>query len=140
MPRGRRLTVTEEENFQAWLEKNWDRPLSDEVERLQDELKRLEAMHGADLRRLCKADAAWWSLIRKGFLGCLGLVVLLLWYMNSYSETRGALKGVCAFIAREMSAKIREDAVGTLAEDLKEVNSVCNENAALAANAIQTSR
>jgi hypothetical protein len=39
-----------------------------------------------------------------------------------------------------MSAKIREDAVGTLAEDLKEVNSVCNENAALAANAIQTSR
>ena len=36
--------TTEEENFQCWLEKNWDRPLSDEVERLQDEVKRLEIM------------------------------------------------------------------------------------------------
>ena len=44
--------TTEEENFQCWLEKNWDRPLSDEVERLQDELKRLEIMHEADIRRL----------------------------------------------------------------------------------------
>jgi hypothetical protein len=44
--------TTEEENFQCWLEKNWDRPLSDEVERLQNELKRLEIMHEADIRRL----------------------------------------------------------------------------------------
>jgi hypothetical protein len=132
--------VTEDEDFQVWLKENWDRPLSDEVERLQDELKRLEAARGADLRRLCKADAAWWSLIRKGFLVCLGLVALVLWYMNSYSETRGALKEVCAFIMREASAKIKKDAGGTLAEDLKEVNSVCNEKAALAANAIQASR
>ena len=44
--------TTEEENFQCWLEKNWDRPLSDEAERLQDELKRLEIMHEADIRRL----------------------------------------------------------------------------------------
>jgi hypothetical protein len=71
---------------------------------------------------------------------CLGLVALVLWYMNSYSETRGALKEVCAFIMREASAKIKKDAGGTLAEDLKEVNSVCNEKAALAANAIQASR
>ena len=63
-----------------------------------------------------------------------------LWYMNSYSETRGELKEVCAFIAREVSAKIKDDAGGTLAEDLKEVNGVCSERAALGANAIQTSR
>ena len=141
MTRGRRLAMTtEEENFQVWLEKNWDRPLSDEVERLQDELKRLETMHAADIRRLRRAESEWWGLLRKGFLVCLGLVALLLWYMNSYSETRGALKEVCAFIAREVSAKIKDDAGGTLAEDLKEVNGVCNEKAALEANAIQRSR
>ena len=44
--------TTEEENFQVWLEKNSDRPLSDEVERLQDALKRSETMHAADTRRL----------------------------------------------------------------------------------------
>ena len=47
--------MTEEANFQAWLEKNWDRPLSDEVERLQNALKRLESVRTADLRRLRKA-------------------------------------------------------------------------------------
>ena len=31
-----------EENFQLWLEKNWDRPLSDEIERLQHGLERLK--------------------------------------------------------------------------------------------------
>jgi hypothetical protein len=116
--RRQHIMTTEEENFQAWLEKNWDRPLSDEVERLQDEQKRLESMHAADIRRLRKAELAWWSLIRKGFLVCLSLVALLLWYMNSNSETRGALKEVCAFIAREASANVG----GTLAEDLKEAN------------------
>jgi hypothetical protein len=131
MSHGRRPAVTEEEHFQIWLEKNWDRPLSDEVERLQDELKRLETMHAADIRRLRKAELAWWSLIRKGFLACLGLVTLLLWYMNSYSETKGALEEVCAFIAREVSAKIKENAGETLAEDLKEVNNACNEKFAL---------
>jgi hypothetical protein len=134
MTRGRRLAMTtEEENFQAWLEKNWDRPLSDEVERLQDELKRFETVHAADIRRLRKAESEWWGLLRKGFLVCLSLVALLLWYMNSYSETRGAFKEVCAFIAREVIAKIKNDARGTLAEDLKEINSACNEKAALGA-------
>ena len=74
MSHRRRLAVTEEEDFQVWIEKNWDRPLSDEVERLHHELKRLEAVRRADLHRLRKADAAWWSLMRKGFLMCLGLV------------------------------------------------------------------
>jgi hypothetical protein len=41
------MAVTEED-FQVWLEKNRERPLSDEVERLQDELRRLETMHAAD--------------------------------------------------------------------------------------------
>jgi uncharacterized protein YcaQ len=78
MTRGRRLAMTtEEENFQVWLEKNWDRPLSDEVERLQDELKRLETLHAADIRRLRKAESEWWGLMRKGFLAGLGLAALL---------------------------------------------------------------
>jgi hypothetical protein len=41
--------TTQKENFQTWLEKNWDRPLSAEVERLQDELKRLETMYTAGI-------------------------------------------------------------------------------------------
>ena len=86
------------------------------MERLQDELKRLEIMHE------------------------LGLVALLLWYMNSYSEMRAALNVACAFIASEASAKLKEDAGGIPAEDLKEVNSVCNEKAALGANTVQASR
>ena len=131
MPHGRRLVRTEEENFQAWLEKNWDRPLSDEVERLQDELKRLETVLAADTRRLRKAESEWWGLLRKGFLVCLGLVALLLWYMNSYSETRGALREVCALIAGEVSAKVKGEAGGTPAKDLKEASSVCNPKAAL---------
>jgi hypothetical protein len=94
----------------------------------------------ADHRRLREGESAWWRLFAKGFLACLGLVALPLWYMNTHSETRGALKDVCAFIAREVGAKIKEDAGETLAEDLKEVNSVCNEKAALGANVIQTSR
>jgi hypothetical protein len=122
--------TTEEENFQAWLEKNWDRPLSDEVERLQDELKRLETVLAADTRRLRKAESEWWGLLRKAFLVCLGLVTLLLWYMNSYSETTGALREVCTIIAGEVSAKVEEDAGGALAENLKEANSVCDQKAA----------
>jgi hypothetical protein len=126
MSRERRLAMTtEEENFQVWLEKNWDRPLSDEVERLQVELKGLETMHAADIRRLRRAESEWWGLLRKAFLACMGLVALLLWYMNSYSEMRGALKDACAFIAREASAKSKEG--GTVAKDPKQVNSVCNE-------------
>ena len=112
MGRGRRLAITGEENFQAWLANNWDRPLSDEVQRLQSEVKRLEAMHATDSRRLLKAGSEWWSLIRKGFLAGLGLVALVLWYVNGYLETRGALKEVCAFIAREASAKTEDDSKG----------------------------
>jgi len=138
MPHGRRLVRTEEENFQAWLEKNWDQPLSDEIERLQDALKRLESTHTADIRRLRRAESEWWRLLRKAFVMCLGLVALLLWYIDSYSETKGALEGVCAFVAREVSETVKEDARGTLPEELKGVNSLCNEKAALAA--IQTSR
>jgi hypothetical protein len=123
--------TTEEENFQAWLEKNWDRPLSDEVERLQDELKRLKTVLAADTRRLRKAESEWWGLLRKAFLVCLGLVTLLLWYMNSYSETRGALREVCALVAAEVSATVKEDAGGTLAKDLKEASGVCDQKAAL---------
>jgi hypothetical protein len=122
---------TEEENFQVWLEKNWDRPLSDEVERLQNELKRLETVLAADTRRLRRAESEWWGLLRKGFLVCLGLVALLLWYMNSYSETRGALREVCALVAAEVSATVKKDAGGTLAKDLKEASGVCDQKAAL---------
>ena len=87
-----------------------------------------------------RAESEWWGLVRKLFLVCLGLVALVLWYMNSYSETKGTLKEVCALIAREVSAKIKDDEGGTLAENLKEVNGVCNENAALGPSAIRTSR
>src|SRR4029078_5477377 len=96
--------TTEEENFQCWLEKNWDRPLSDEVERLQDELKRLEITHEADIRRLQRVESEWRSLLRKAFLVCLGLVALLLWYMNSYSEMRAALN-VAAHSSRVRRAR-----------------------------------
>jgi hypothetical protein len=89
-------------------------------------------------RRLRRAESEWWGLLRKTFLVCLTLVALLLWYMNSYSETRGALNVACAFIiAREANAKIKEE---TLAEDLKEVNGVCNEKATLGTNTIETPR
>jgi len=91
MPHGRRLVRTEEENFQAWLEKNWDRPLSDEVERLQDALKRLESTHAGDIRRLRGAESEWWRLLRIAFVVCLGLVALLLWYIDRYSETKSTL-------------------------------------------------
>jgi hypothetical protein len=138
MPHGRRLVRTEEENFQAWLEKNWDRPLSDEVERLQDALKRLESTHAGDIRRLRGAESKWWRLLRIAFVVCLGLVALLLWYIDRYSETKSTLEGVCAFVAHEVSETIKEDARGRLPDDLKEVNSVCIEKAALAA--IQMSR
>ena len=123
--------TAEEDNFQVWLEKNWDRPLSDEVERLQDELKRLETALAADTRRLRRAESEWWGLLRKGFLACLGLVALLLWYMNNYSETRGALREVCALVAGEVSAKVKADAGGTPAENLKDANSICDQKAAL---------
>ena len=48
----------EEENFQVWLAKNWDQPLSNEVERLQHELERLQVMHRAYARRLEEARSA----------------------------------------------------------------------------------
>jgi hypothetical protein len=123
--------TAEEDNFQVWLEKNWDRPLSDEVERLQDELKRLETVLAADSRRLRRAESEWWGLLRKGFLACLGLVALLLWYMNNYSETKAALREVCALVAGEVSGKIKADAEGTTAKDLKDASSVCDQKAAL---------
>ena len=122
-----------EENFQLWLEKNWNRPLSDEIERLQHGLERLKGMHRADARRLETARAASWGLIRKGFLLSLGMLAVLLSYMNGYSEKEGALKQVCAFIAREVSAKSKDNRE-TVAEDLKAVNGVCDEQVVLWAN------
>jgi hypothetical protein len=46
----------------------------------------------------------------------------------------------CAFIASEASAKLKEDAGRIPPKDLKEVNSVCNEKAALGENTVQASR
>ena len=73
--------------------KNWDRPLSDEVERPQDALKRLESARAGDIRRLRGAESEWWRLLRKAFVMCLGLVALLLWYINGYSETGDYVSG-----------------------------------------------
>jgi hypothetical protein len=129
MARGHR-TSTEEKDFQTWLANNWNRPLSDEVARLQDEVSRLEARDAINCRLLLKAESEWWSLARKGFLAVLVLVALLLWHMNSYLEARGALKEVCALVAGKVSAKIKADAGGTTAEELKVVTSVCDEKAA----------
>jgi hypothetical protein len=47
---------------------------------------------------------------------------------------------MCAFIAREVNAKIKEDVGGTLAEELKGVNSLCNEKAAVEVDIVQSSR
>jgi hypothetical protein len=58
-------------------------------------------------------------------------VTLLLWYMNSYSETTGALREVCTLIAGEVSATVKKDAGGTPANDLNEASSVCDQKAAL---------
>jgi hypothetical protein len=80
--------MMEEENFQTWLAHNRNQPLSEEVTRLQSLVTRLEARHGTDYRRLRRAESEWWSLLRKGFLVSLGLVAVLLWYLNSYLETR----------------------------------------------------
>ena len=130
MARGHRTSVTEEQDFQTWLANNWNRPLSDEVARLQDEVNRLEARHAVNFRRHLKAESEWWSLARKGFLVGLGMVALLLWQMNSYLDATGALKEVCAFIAREASARVK-DAAGSagrpFAGDLENANSVCHE-------------
>jgi hypothetical protein len=59
---------------------------------------------------------------------------LALGAMATKSETRDALKEVCAFIARDLSAKIKEDAAETLVENLKQVHGVCDEQVALGAN------
>jgi ferric-dicitrate binding protein FerR (iron transport regulator) len=123
----------EEENFQVWLAKNWDQPLSNEVERLQHELERLQVMHRADARRLEEARSARRGLIRYVFLLSLGMLALLLWFMNRYSETRDALQEVCAFIAREVNAKIKEDAAETPSGSLKQVHGICDEKVALGA-------
>jgi hypothetical protein len=122
--------MKEKENFQAWLAHNRDRPLSGEVMRLQGLVNRLEVRHGADSRRLRKANLEWWSLLRKEFLVCLGLVALLLWFMNSYLDSRGALEKLCAFIAREASPKI-ENRATRLRGDLKDAHGVCSEEGAL---------
>ncbi len=41
------------------------------------------------------------------------------------------LKKVCALVAGEVSAKIKADAGGTTAKDLKDASSVCDQKAAL---------
>jgi hypothetical protein len=130
MARGHR-TSTEEQDFQTWLANNWNRPLSDEVARLQDEVSRLEARDAINCRLLLKAESEWWSLARKGFLAVLVLVALLLWHMNSYLEARGALKEVCAFIPREVTARVKDGVVGPLIGDLGNLNDVCYERGVL---------
>jgi hypothetical protein len=121
--------MMEEENFQTWLAHNRDLPLSEEVTRLQSLVTRLEARHGTDYRQLRRAESEWWSLIRKGFLVCLGLVAVLLWYLNSYLETKGSLEEVCGFIAAQN--KIRDDAGGIIPGDLEDAHRVCSEEGAL---------
>ena len=131
--------TTEEENFQCWLEKNWDRPLSDEVERLQDEVKRLEIMHEADIRRLQwvirMAELAPQSVPSVPGVG--GFTALV---HEQLLRNESCAQLACAFIASEASAKLKEDARRIPAKDLKEVNSICNEKAALGANTVQASR
>jgi hypothetical protein len=51
--------------------------------------------------------------------------------MNNYSETKAALREVCALVAGEVSAKIKADAEETTAKDLKDASSVCDQKAAL---------
>jgi hypothetical protein len=121
----------EDENFQYWLAHNRNRPLSEEVTRLQCLVTRLEARHGTDYRRLRKAESEWWSLLRKGFLVCLGLVAMLLWHLNSYLDTKGSLEVVCGFIAREAQNKIRNDARGIIPGGLEDTHRVCSEEGAL---------
>ena len=70
-------------------------------------------------------------MLRKGFLVCLGLVAVLLWYLNSYLETKGSLEVVCGFIAREAPNKIRDDAWGIIPGDLEDARGVCSEENAL---------
>jgi hypothetical protein len=121
--------MMEEENFQTWLAHNRNLPLSEEVTRLQSVVTRLEARHGTDYRRLRRAESEWWSLLRKGFLVCLGLVAVLLWYLNGYLETKGSLEVVCRFIARE--AQNKDDAWGIIPGDLEDAHRVCSEEGAL---------
>ena len=123
--------MMEEENFQTWLAHNRNQPLSEEVTRLQSLVARLEARHQTDYRRLRRAESEWSSLLRKGFLVCLGLVVVLLWYLNSYVETKGSLEAVCAFIAREVQNKTRDDARGIIPGNLEDVHRVCSEEGVL---------
>jgi hypothetical protein len=70
-------------------------------------------------------------LLRKGFLVSLGLVAVLLWYLNSYLETKGSLEVVCAFTAREAQNKIRDDAWGIIPGDLEDAHRICSEESAL---------
>ena len=106
----------EEENFQTWLAHNRNQPLSKEVTRLQSLVARLEARHETDYRRLRRAELEWWSLLRKGFLVCLGLVAVLLWYLNSYLDS---------FIARENN--IRDDAWSISPGNLADAHRACEE-------------
>jgi hypothetical protein len=115
----------EEENFQTWLAHNRNQPLSKEVTRLQSLVARLEARHETDYRRLRRAELEWWSLLRKGFLVCLGLVAVLLWYLNSYLDTKSSLEVVCGFIARENN--IRDDAWSISPGNLADAHRVCSE-------------
>ena len=122
--------MMEEENFQTWLAHNRDLPLSEEVTRLQRVVTRLEARHQTDYRRLQRAESEWWSLLRKGFLVCLGLVAVLLWYLNGYLETKGSLEVVCGFIARGAQNHITDDAWG-ITQKTSRTPIVCSEERAL---------
>ena len=122
--------MKEEEDFQTWLADNRDLPLSEEVTRLQRVVTRLEARHQTDYRRLQRAESEWWSLLRKGFLVCLGLVAVLLWYLNGYLETKGSLEVVCGFIARGAENHITDDAWG-ITQGTSRTPIVCSEERAL---------
>ena len=60
----------------------------------------------------------------------LGLVAALLWYLNSYVQTKGSLEVACGFITREAQNKIR-DASGIMPGDLEDANRVCSKEHAL---------
>ena len=75
--------MMEEENFQTWLAHNRDRPLSEEVTRLQSLVTRLEARHRTDYGRLRRAESEWWSLIRKGFLSHRAVIACHRWIIDA---------------------------------------------------------
>ena len=78
-------------------------------------------------RRTLDTNGCGEVLAPDGFLVCLGLVAVLLWYLNSYLETKGSLEVVRGFIAPEAQNKIRHDAWGIIPADLEGAHRACSE-------------